>query len=108
LVLVYSRVLPSLKARHWRLLSVFSTVSLIALIGFTRIALGAHFLTDVLATILPSFLELSGSRFVICHEANAATHGFTCWRAPYHRSCSGGRGIGRKTRAESPERIGGG
>jgi len=64
LVLVYSRVLASLKARHWRLLSVFSAVSLIALIGFTRIALGAHFLTDVLAAILPSFLELSGSRLL--------------------------------------------
>jgi hypothetical protein len=75
------------------------------LIGFTRIALGAHFLTDVLAAILPSFLELSGSRFVICHEANAATHGFNCWRAPYQRTCSGGRGIGRNYRAESPEVI---
>jgi hypothetical protein len=33
LVLVDSRVLPSLKARHWRLLSVFSAASLIALVG---------------------------------------------------------------------------
>jgi undecaprenyl-diphosphatase len=44
-------ILPSLKARHWRLLSIFSALSLIALVGFSRIALGAHFLTDVLAAV---------------------------------------------------------
>jgi membrane-associated phospholipid phosphatase len=44
-------ILPCLKARHWRLLSVVSAVCLIALVGFSRIALGAHFLTDVLAAI---------------------------------------------------------
>ena len=45
-------ILPALKARHWRLLSIFSAVSLVALVGFSRIALGAHFLTDVLAAII--------------------------------------------------------
>jgi undecaprenyl-diphosphatase len=45
-------VLPALKARHWRLLSILSAISLVALVGFSRIALGAHFLTDVLAAIL--------------------------------------------------------
>jgi membrane-associated phospholipid phosphatase len=45
-------VLPSLKARHWRLLSTASAMSLIALVGFSRIALGAHFLTDVIAAIM--------------------------------------------------------
>jgi membrane-associated phospholipid phosphatase len=44
-------LLPSLKARHLRLLSIFSAASLVLLVGFTRIALGAHFLTDVLAAI---------------------------------------------------------
>ena len=44
-------VLPSLKARHLRLLCIFSAVALVLLVGFTRIALGAHFLTDVLAAI---------------------------------------------------------
>jgi membrane-associated phospholipid phosphatase len=44
-------ILPFVKARHWRLLSIFSAISLIALVGFSRIALGAHFLTDVLAAI---------------------------------------------------------
>jgi membrane-associated phospholipid phosphatase len=44
-------VLPALKARHWRLLCVFSAVFLVLLVGFSRIALGAHFLTDVVAAI---------------------------------------------------------
>ena len=44
-------VLPALKTRHWRLLSISSAISLVALVGFSRIALGAHFLTDVLAAI---------------------------------------------------------
>jgi membrane-associated phospholipid phosphatase len=44
-------VLPALKERHWRLLSIVSAISLIALVGFSRVALGAHFLTDVLAAI---------------------------------------------------------
>jgi membrane-associated phospholipid phosphatase len=44
-------VLPSLRARHLRLLCIFSAASLVLLVGFTRIALGAHFLTDVLAAM---------------------------------------------------------
>src|SRR5436309_10528376 len=45
-------VLPGLKARHWRRLTVASAALLVALVGFSRIALGAHFLTDVLAAIV--------------------------------------------------------
>jgi membrane-associated phospholipid phosphatase len=45
-------ILPALKTRHWRLLSILSAISLVAMVGFSRIALGAHFLTDVLAAIL--------------------------------------------------------
>jgi membrane-associated phospholipid phosphatase len=45
-------VLPLLKTRHLRLLCIFSAASLVLLVGFTRIALGAHFLTDVLAAII--------------------------------------------------------
>jgi undecaprenyl-diphosphatase len=45
-------VLPALKARHWRVVSVCSAISLVGLVGFSRIALGAHFLTDVLAAIV--------------------------------------------------------
>jgi membrane-associated phospholipid phosphatase len=44
-------VLPLLKARRLRLLCIFSAASLVVLVGFARIALGAHFLTDVLAAI---------------------------------------------------------
>jgi undecaprenyl-diphosphatase len=44
-------VLPSLRARHLRLFCIFSAASLVLLVGFTRIALGAHFLTDVLAAM---------------------------------------------------------
>ncbi|PYK33785.1 MAG: hypothetical protein DME54_10895 [Verrucomicrobia bacterium] len=45
-------ILPGMKVRHWRRLTVFSAVLLVALVGFSRIALGAHFLTDVLAAIV--------------------------------------------------------
>jgi membrane-associated phospholipid phosphatase len=52
-------ILPALKARHWRLLSIFSAISLVALVGFSRIALGAHFLTDVLAAVLFGIIWLA-------------------------------------------------
>jgi membrane-associated phospholipid phosphatase len=45
-------LLPLLKTRHSRVLCIFSAASLVFLVGFSRIALGAHFLTDVLAAIL--------------------------------------------------------
>jgi undecaprenyl-diphosphatase len=44
-------VLPSLRARHLRLLCIFTAASLVLLVGFTRVALGAHFLTDVVAAM---------------------------------------------------------
>jgi membrane-associated phospholipid phosphatase len=52
-------ILPALKARHWRLLSIFSALSLVAVVGFSRIALGAHFLTDVLAAVVFGVLWLA-------------------------------------------------
>src|SRR5438046_2811218 len=52
-------ILPAMKARHWRRLTVASAVLLIALVGFSRIALGAHFLTDVLAAIVFGVLWLA-------------------------------------------------
>ena len=52
-------ILPAMKARHWRRLTVASAALLIALVGFSRIALGAHFLTDVLAAIVFGILWLA-------------------------------------------------
>jgi undecaprenyl-diphosphatase len=45
-------ILPAMKARHWRWLTLSSAALLVALVGFSRIALGVHFLTDVLAAIV--------------------------------------------------------
>lgn len=56
-------VLPALKARHWRAVSIFSAISLVGLVGFSRIALGAHFLTDVLAAIVFGIVWLIFSLF---------------------------------------------
>ena len=44
-------LLPLLKTRHWRVVCIFSAASLVFVVGFSRIALGAHFLTDVLAAM---------------------------------------------------------
>src|SRR5438874_4439984 len=52
-------ILPVLQARHWRTVTVSSAALLIALVGFSRIALGAHFLTDVLAAIVFGILWLA-------------------------------------------------
>jgi membrane-associated phospholipid phosphatase len=52
-------VLPVLKGRHWRLLSIVSAISLVGLVGFTRIALGAHFLSDVLAGVFFGIIWLT-------------------------------------------------
>lgn len=45
-------LLPLLKGRHLRIFCVFGAASLVLLVGFSRIALGAHFLTDVVAAII--------------------------------------------------------
>jgi undecaprenyl-diphosphatase len=52
-------VLPAIKARHWRRLTVLSAVLLVVLVGFSRIALGAHFLTDVIAAIIFGIMWLT-------------------------------------------------
>src|SRR5437016_5039916 len=52
-------ILPIIKRRRWRTLTVSSAALLIALVGFSRIALGAHFLTDVLAAIIFGVLWLA-------------------------------------------------
>src|SRR5262249_450036 len=45
-------LLPLLKGRHLRIVCILGTASLVLVVGFSRIALGAHFLTDVLAAII--------------------------------------------------------
>jgi membrane-associated phospholipid phosphatase len=39
------------KGWHWRFLAVFAALSAIALVGFSRVVLGAHYLSDVLGAI---------------------------------------------------------
>ena len=45
-------LLPLLNGRRLRFACVLGAASLVVLVGFSRIALGAHFLTDVLAGIV--------------------------------------------------------
>jgi len=45
-------LLPALTGRHRRKICIFGAISIVLLVGFSRIALGAHFLTDVLAAII--------------------------------------------------------
>ena len=40
------------KGWHWRMLAILGALLAIALVGFSRIALGAHYLTDVLGAIV--------------------------------------------------------
>jgi membrane-associated phospholipid phosphatase len=44
-------LVPMLKARRWRTMTKCSVVLLVVLVGFSRIALGAHYLSDVLAAM---------------------------------------------------------
>jgi len=44
-------LVPTIKARRWRTLAKCSVVLLVVLVGFSRIALGAHYLSDVLAAM---------------------------------------------------------
>jgi undecaprenyl-diphosphatase len=69
-------ILPALKARHWRLLCIFSGISLVFLVGFSRIALGAHFLTDVLAAIFFGIIWLG-----LCMAAGKPLRR-RAWRSP--------------------------
>jgi undecaprenyl-diphosphatase len=43
--------LPLIKTRSWQRLIIFSAALLVMLVGFSRIALGAHYLSDVIAAI---------------------------------------------------------
>ena len=52
-------ILPTLKRRHWRALTLALAALLVSLVGFSRIALGAHYLTDVVAAIFFGILWLA-------------------------------------------------
>ena len=58
-------VLPFIKSACWRRLSIFGTAFLILLVGFSRIALGAHFLTDVLAAVFFGIVWLAFCLFAM-------------------------------------------
>lgn len=51
-------LLPLLKGRRMRNICIFGAGSLVVLVAFSRIALGAHFLTDVMAAIIFGVLWL--------------------------------------------------
>ena len=52
-------LVPAIKGRRWRRLTISSAVVIVLLVGFSRIALGAHYLSDVLAAIMFGVLWLS-------------------------------------------------
>jgi membrane-associated phospholipid phosphatase len=45
-------VVPSIKGRRWRALTISGAALIVLFVGFGRVALGAHYLTDVLAGIV--------------------------------------------------------
>jgi membrane-associated phospholipid phosphatase len=51
-------LLPLMKSRQWRTLTIFIASALVLLVGFSRIALGAHYLSDVLAAMFFGILWL--------------------------------------------------
>jgi membrane-associated phospholipid phosphatase len=78
--LLYGQILlfliPVLKSRRWRSLAVFAAAALVVLVGFSRIALGAHYLTDVLAAMFFGSLWLA-----FCFFALKPLHGNASRRA---------------------------
>jgi membrane-associated phospholipid phosphatase len=58
-------VIPVLTSRRWRGVTIFAAVTLVLLVGFGRVALGAHYLTDVLAGIFFGILWLTFCFFAL-------------------------------------------
>src|SRR3984893_14339964 len=52
-------IVPSIKSRRWRVLVLTTAGLFVLLVGFSRIALGAHYLTDVLAAIFFGMIWLA-------------------------------------------------
>ena len=59
--IVACMLVQEFKSRHWRVTTVLLAVLMVASVGFSRIALGAHYLSDVLAEMC-----LSGGWLAIC------------------------------------------
>jgi membrane-associated phospholipid phosphatase len=51
-------LLPLMKSKRWQRLSILSAAMLVMLVGFSRIALGAHYLSDVIAAFFLGVLWL--------------------------------------------------
>ena len=47
-----------MKSKRWQRLSILSAAMLVMFVGFSRIALGAHYLSDVIAAIFLGVLWL--------------------------------------------------
>jgi len=52
-------IVPVIKGRRWRGLIIAAATLFVLLVGFSRIALGAHYLTDVLAAIFFGLIWLA-------------------------------------------------
>src|SRR4029077_9187194 len=58
-------VIPAIKSRRWRVGIVSTATFFVLLVGFSRIALGAHYLTDVLAAMFFGIVWLTLCLFVL-------------------------------------------
>jgi undecaprenyl-diphosphatase len=58
-------VIPAIKSRRWRIGIVSTATFFVLLVGFSRIALGAHYLTDVLAAMFFGVVWLTLCLFVV-------------------------------------------
>src|SRR5229473_6269395 len=52
-------IVPAIKSRRWRVLTLTTAAFFVLLVGFSRIALGAHYLTDVLGGIFFGMIWLT-------------------------------------------------
>ena len=52
-------IVPAIKSRRWRGLTIAVAMVFVMIVGFSRVALGAHYLTDVLAAIFFGMIWLT-------------------------------------------------
>jgi membrane-associated phospholipid phosphatase len=70
-------IMPSIKNPRWRVLTILAASLLVVLVSFSRVALGAHYLSDVFAAIAFGIIWLA-----VCHMAarlvrRTASHRFS-------------------------------